>query len=64
MATTTQAQQRAEINELKRVAANRILEQAATGRRFDPVTLRWARMFCAAHKPLGRPLGTGAPEDR
>lgn len=61
MSTAVNPHQRAELIELKRLAGARILANAESGRRYDRVTLRWARMFCAAHKPLGRPLGTGEP---
>lgn len=64
MSTAVNPRQREELNELKRIAAARILENAAAGRGYERTTLRWARMFCATHKPLGRPLGTGTPEGR
>jgi hypothetical protein len=51
----------AERNELTRIAAARIIENEAMGRRHaDPETLSWARAFVRMHKPLSRPLGTGA----
>ena len=54
----------AERNELIRQAAARVIENAENGRVVDPVTLAWARQFCAEHRPLGRPLGTGAPDSQ
>lgn len=53
------ADARAEMNELKRIAAERILAKAREGRPTQPLAVRWARLFVRAHKPLGRPLGTG-----
>lgn len=54
----------AERNELIRQAAARVIENAENGRGVDPFTLAWARQFCAEHRPLGRPLGTGEPESQ
>ena len=54
----------AERNELTRQAAARVIENAENGRGVDPATLVWARQFCAEHRPLGRPLGTGTPDSQ
>lgn len=59
MSTTIHPEQRAELNELKRQVAQRILDNARAGRVIERRTLRWAGLFVRAHKPLGRPLGTG-----
>jgi len=47
--------------ELFRMAAQRLLDHVAAGRKTDPEALKWARQIVATHKPLGRPLGTGEP---
>jgi hypothetical protein len=55
------APRRAELEELKRIAAQRVLARAAQGERVDALTLAWSRRHVATTPPLGRPLGTGAP---
>ncbi len=52
---------RAELAELQRIAAARVIRNAATGGPVTTFTLAWARRVVATHKPLGRPLGTGEP---
>lgn len=61
MSAARTPQQRAELAELQRIAAARVLARAARGEQVTTFTLAWARRTVATHKPLGRPLGTGEP---
>ena len=50
--------------ELQRQAYARVIANHASGaRKADPDTLATALVFVAAHPPLDRPLGDGAPLD-
>lgn len=51
-----------ERNELMRIAAQSALDRSGGGRTLDADARAWA-LHWAAVKPLGRPLGTGDPED-
>lgn len=51
----------AEQRELTRQCAQRIIDNHNAGRVVDQHSLQWARQFVLACKPLGRPVGTGAP---
>ena len=48
-----------EQNELMRIAAQRLLDDVACGRRRDADAVRWARRIVARIKPLGRPVSPG-----
>lgn len=48
-----------EQRELMRIAAQRVLDDHASGLRNDPSALAWARHVVAHIKPLGRPVGPG-----
>ena len=48
--------------ELMRNAAQSALDRSRGGRDLAPDARRWA-LHWAAKKPLGRPLGTGEPND-
>lgn len=50
-----------EQRELMRIAAQSALNRSRNGRDLDPDARRWA-LHWAAIKPLGRPLGTGEPQ--
>lgn len=50
-----------ERRELMRIAAQRVVDDHAAGRRIDPEALRWARGIVSRFRPLGRPLGDGVP---
>lgn len=50
-----------EQRELLRIAAQRVIDDHAAGRRIQSDALAWARNLVAQIKPLGRPLGTGEP---
>ena len=50
-----------EKRELFRIAAQSALNRSQNGATLTPDARRWAQHW-AAIKPLGRPLGTGAPE--
>lgn len=52
-----------EQRELMRIAAQRVLDDHACGRKLRPEALDWAGQIVATVKPLGRPLGTGEPSD-
>ncbi len=52
-----------EQRELMRIAAQRLLDDHEGGRKVSPDALAWARHVVALVRPLGRPLGTGAPID-
>lgn len=52
----------AERRELFRIAAQRLIDDNASGRKVDREALQWARGIVAYVKPLGRPLTTGEPE--
>lgn len=54
----------AEQLELMRIAAQRILDDHAAGRKLRPDALDWARHVVDNIKPLGRPLSTGEPSDQ
>lgn len=47
--------------ELMRQAAQKVVNEAASGRSVDPYRLAWAQQTVANIKPLGRPLSDGAP---
>ena len=49
-----------EQRELMRIAAPRVLDDNACGRKVAPEALRWAQRW-AQVKPLGKPLTTGEP---
>lgn len=49
----------AEQQELMRMCAQRMIEQANEGRILDPRTLKWAQWTVLHVRPLGRPIGTG-----
>lgn len=51
-----------EQRELMRIAAQRLLDDVSAGRKRDGEAVDWARRIVATHKPLGRPLGTGEPQ--
>lgn len=59
--TPEAAQRLEERRELFRMAAQRLLDDVAAGRKTDPEALQWARQIVKTHKPLGRPLSTGEP---
>jgi hypothetical protein len=48
-----------ERQELFRIAAQRVVDAHAAGRKTDPEALKWARGIVKRIKPLGRPLSTG-----
>lgn len=50
-----------EQRELFRIAAQRLIDDKANGRKVDPASLQWARDVVAFVKPLGRPLSMGNP---
>lgn len=50
-----------ERRELLRIAAQRVIDDTASGLRDDPHALAWAQHTVRMIKPLGRPLGTGEP---
>lgn len=50
-----------ERRELFRIAAQRLVDDHAAGRKVDPEGLRWARGIVERFKPLGRALGDGVP---
>ena len=47
--------------ELRRRAAQSVIDEADAGRNVDPLRLAWAQQFLRANLPLQRPLGTGDP---
>ena len=51
----------AEQLELMRIAAQRVVDDHASGARNDPHALAWAQQIVRTTPPLGRPLGTGEP---
>lgn len=51
-----------EQRELMRIAAQRLLDDVKAGHKRDAEAVAWARRIVATHKPLGRPLGTGEPQ--
>lgn len=51
-----------EQRELMRIAARSALDHSRGGRDLAPEARRWA-LHWAALKPLGRPLGSGIPDD-
>lgn len=51
----------AEQRELMRIAAQRVIDNAKSGRLVFAETLAWAEHVVATTPPLGRPLGTGDP---
>lgn len=51
-----------EQRELMRIAAQRLLDDVQSGNKRDADAVAWARRIVATHKPLGRPLGTGEPQ--
>lgn len=59
--STRTPQQREELAELKRIVAERVIRNAASGGAVTPFVLAWSRLQVARRKPLGRPLGTGEP---
>ncbi len=59
--TPAEARRQEEKRELLRIAAQRLIDQHATGRKCDPEALNWARGIVRNVKPLGRPLSTGEP---
>lgn len=60
-AATTRREER---DELMRRACLSHLEMAARGlATADPVHTQWCRDFVATTAPLGRPLGTGEPDE-
>jgi hypothetical protein len=52
-----------EQREMMRIAAQRVVDLHRSGRAVDKSTLDWAQWIVANIRPLGRPLGTGAPSD-
>ena len=55
------ALRQAEKHELMRIAAQRVIDARKAGSHVDPYALKWAESIVKKHKPLGMPLGTGAP---
>ncbi len=54
--------EQAERTELRRMCAQRIIDNHEHGRRMaEAETLQWARDFVRFNPALGRPLGTGEP---
>ena len=52
-----------ERKELFRIAAQRVLDDQASGRKIDPHAIEWAQNVTARFKPLGRALTTGEPKE-
>lgn len=48
-----------ERNELLRIAAQRLIDDKAHGRKVDPYAYQWAKGIVSRFKPLGRALTTG-----
>jgi hypothetical protein len=55
------ARRLAERHELTRIAAQRVVDMDAEGRKPDPYALEWARGIVSRFKPLGRPVSDGSP---
>ena len=51
-----------ERNELMRIAAQRLIDDRAHGRKVDPEAYQWAKGIVSRFKPLGRALTTGEQE--
>jgi hypothetical protein len=48
-----------ERNELLRIAAQRLIDDKAHGRKVDPEAYQWAKGIVSRFKPLGRAVSTG-----
>ena len=48
-----------ERNELMRIAAQRLIDDKAHGRKVDPEAYQWAKGIVSRFKPLGRAVSTG-----